>query len=69
MNETAATITEQPRRRGDPLARCVNDLLSANAHGPGNMDVPALRLSLLKTPNTQKSLEFCDRPPWCRRHA
>jgi hypothetical protein len=44
MNEsTAATITEQPRRRGDPIARCVNDLLSANAHGPGNLDMPALR--------------------------
>ena len=44
MNEsTAATITEQPRRRGDPIARCVNDLLSANAHGPGNLDAPALR--------------------------
>lgn len=44
MNEsTAATITEQPRRRGDPIARCINDLLSANAHGPGNLDMPALR--------------------------
>jgi hypothetical protein len=31
-----------PRKR-DALARCVNDLLSANAHGPGNLDVPALR--------------------------
>jgi len=43
MNETE-TITEPaaPRKR-DALARCVNDLLSANAHGPGNLDTPALR--------------------------
>ena len=43
MNETTEAITEQPRRRGDPIARCVNDLLSANAHGPGNLNAPALR--------------------------
>ena len=43
MNETE-TITEPaaPRKR-DALARCVNDLLSANAHGPGNLNAPALR--------------------------
>jgi len=41
MNDTEPI--EQPRRRGDPIARCVNDLLSANAHGPGNLDTPALR--------------------------
>jgi hypothetical protein len=43
MNESTEAITEQPRRRGDPIARCVNDLLSANAHGPGNLNATALR--------------------------
>jgi hypothetical protein len=43
MNESTEAITEQPRRRGHPIARCVNDLLSANAHGPGNLDMSALR--------------------------
>jgi hypothetical protein len=43
MNDNTETIApEQPRRRGDPVARCVNDLLSANAHGLGNLDAPAL---------------------------
>ena len=52
---TEATIAEQPRRRGDPIARCVNYLLSANAH-VGNLDVPALR----------RLLEFPKRtPPSC----
>jgi hypothetical protein len=59
MNETE-TITEPaaPRKR-DALARCVNDLLSANAHGPGNLNAPALRRllefpSFLRCAATQK---------------
>jgi hypothetical protein len=55
MNDsTAATITEQPRRRGDPIARAVNDLLSANAH-VGNLDVPALR-RLLEFPREDAAI-------------
>jgi hypothetical protein len=43
MNDNTETIApEQPRRRADPIARCVNDLLSANAHVLGNLDAPAL---------------------------
>lgn len=41
MNETLIETTA-PRKR-DAVTRCVNDLLSANAHGPGNLDVPTLR--------------------------
>jgi hypothetical protein len=42
-NTNTETIApEQARRRGDPITRCVNDLLSANAHVLGNLDVPAL---------------------------
>ena len=69
MNEsTETTITEQPRQRGDPIARCVNDLLSANAHGPGNLDMPALR-RLLEFPKEDAAIVLRQSstpstPPW-----
>jgi hypothetical protein len=44
MNDSTETIIETtaPRKR-DAIVRSVNDLLSTNAHGPGNLNVPALR--------------------------